>query len=92
MSQLQRHRPIVKNPRTKGCDVFLWRFNKNSIREQLDDMRTPVIDHQSQQKLVVGWEDYVASVQIMSRDKNILSRQMSFMSRKSDIMLWLSHI
>ena len=34
----QRHRPIVKNPRTKGCDVS----TKNRICEQLDDTRTPV--------------------------------------------------
>ena len=55
-------------------------------------------------ELVVGWEDYVASIQTMSsdmiklqlsqhlsRDKNILSRE-SFMSHRSDIMLWLLHI
>ena len=34
-SQLQRHRPIVKTTRTKGCDV-------STKNEQLDDMRTPV--------------------------------------------------
>ena len=47
---------------------------------------------------VVGWEDYVANIQTMSRDmiklqstlsssdKNILSRDMSFMSRRSDML------
>ena len=38
----QRHRPIVRNPRTKGCDVFLVTFQQKSYSEQLDDMRTPV--------------------------------------------------
>ena len=52
------------------------------------------------QKLVVGRDDYVANLQTMSRDmlklqlsqhlsrdKNILSHDMSSMSRRSDIML-----
>ena len=52
----------------------------------------------------VDWEDYVASVQtiratyktpvkssLLSCNNNILSRYMSFMSRWSDIMLWLLH-
>ena len=30
--------------------------------------------------------------QHLSRDKNILLRDMIFMSRRSDIMLWLLHI
>ena len=29
---------------------------------------------------------------LLSRDKNILSPEMSFMSHSSDIMLWLLHI
>ena len=29
---------------------------------------------------------------LLSRDKNILSRDMIFMSRRSDVMLWLLHI
>ena len=51
--------------------------------------------------LFVGSDDYVANIQIMSRDydktpvkstllsrdKNILSRDTNFMSRRSDIML-----
>ena len=36
-------------------------------------------------ELVVGWEDYVANIQTMLRD-------MSFMSLRSDIMLWLLYI
>ena len=45
----------------------------------------------------LGWEDYVANIQIMSRDMiklqlTLLSRAMSFVSRRSDIMLWLLYI
>ena len=56
-------------------------------------------------ELVVGWEDYVANIQTMSpnmiklqlsqhfyRATKILSRDMSFTSRLSDIVLWLLHI
>ena len=56
-------------------------------------------------ELVVSWEDYVANIQTMSRDmiklqlsqhlsrnKNILSRDMSFMSRRSDIVVTFIHL
>ena len=49
-------------------------------------------------ELVVGWKDYVAKIQTMSRDmiklqlSQHLSRDMSFMSRRSGIMLWLLYI
>ena len=57
-------------------------------------------------ELVVGWDYYVANIQNnvarhdktavksthLSRDKNMLSRNMSFMSHRSDIMLRLFYI
>ena len=35
---------LLKSLEQKVVTFFLWRFNKNRIREQLDDMRTPVIE------------------------------------------------
>ena len=34
---------LLKTVEQKVVTFFLWRFNKNRIREQLDDMRTPVM-------------------------------------------------
>ena len=51
----------LRNPRTKGCDVFLVTFKKNRIREQLEDMRTPVIWSQGEPLVTVfliGWFEF----------------------------------